>query len=170
MASFIGMEAQEVKINGQNHINIMMLEDVTELQEVVVTGYATESRRDITGSITTVKSPKIKQTIAATPVIRTTNVEFTLDNPYTIKTGGESQTVDMIEYEVDAHYQYYSAPKFDTDAFLTARMTDWDSYNFLEGQAEASSSKANTSAKPFSIHATPATPLRSRSAATRMLL
>jgi hypothetical protein len=136
IASFIGMEAQEVKINGQSQVNIMMLEDVTELQEVVVTGYATQSRRDITGSVTTVKgTPRIKQTIAATPVVRTTNVEFTLDNPYTIKTGGESQTVDMIEYEVDAQYQYYSAPKFDTDAFLTARMTDWDSYNFLEGQA-----------------------------------
>jgi len=88
------------------------------------------------GSVSIVTSgPRVKQTISATPVVRSTNLEFTIDNPYTIRSEGENQVVDMIEYEVDAHYQYYCAPKLDLDAFLTARLTNWDEYNFLEGQA-----------------------------------
>lgn len=136
VASFIGMESQEVKINRQSNINIMLSPDQTQLDEVVVTGYGEKMVRNFTSSISTVKGgPRIKQTIAATPVVRSTNLEFTIDNPHTIASGGQNQSVDMIEYEIDADYQYYSAPKLDTDAFLTARMTDWDSYNFLEGQA-----------------------------------
>lgn len=145
VASFIGLQTQEVMINGQSHVNIMMANDVQQLSEVVVTAYGIEKKREITGAVSTVRvrgvgsmnysEPRVKQTIAATPVVRSTNVEFTIDNPYTIKSGGESQVVDMIEYEIDTQYEYYCAPKLDTDAFLTARMIDWDSYNFLEGQA-----------------------------------
>lgn len=136
VASFIGYQVRELEIAGQEEVNIVMYEDVTQLSEVVVTGYNVQTRRNLTGSITTVKSgPRVKQTIAATPVVRSTNLEFTIDNPYTIRSDGENQVVDMIEYEVDAEYQYYCAPKLDTDAFLTARLTNWDEYNFLEGQA-----------------------------------
>jgi uncharacterized protein (TIGR02231 family) len=42
---------------------------------------------------------------------------------------------EMIEYEMDALYEYYSAPKLDASAFLTARILHWDEYNFMEGEA-----------------------------------
>ena len=42
---------------------------------------------------------------------------------------------EMIEYELDALYEYYSAPKLDLSAFLTARILHWDEYNFMEGEA-----------------------------------
>jgi uncharacterized protein (TIGR02231 family) len=45
------------------------------------------------------------------------------------------RTVDMIEYEIDALYQYYTVPKLDQDAFLIARLINWDEYNLLEGEA-----------------------------------
>jgi uncharacterized protein (TIGR02231 family) len=41
----------------------------------------------------------------------------------------------MVEYELDALYEYYCAPKLDADAFLTAKILHWDEYNFLEGEA-----------------------------------
>lgn len=138
-ASFIGYEGQEIDINGQEEVNIMLNPDVTQLAEVVVTGYGVQQERHMTGAISTLsgrsREPRVKQTIAATPVVRSINLEFTIDNPYTIRSQGENQVVDMIEYEVDAQYQYYCAPKLDIDAFLTARLTNWDDYNFLEGQA-----------------------------------
>ena len=40
-----------------------------------------------------------------------------------------------MEYELDALYEYYCAPKLDADAFLTAKILNWDEYNFLEGEA-----------------------------------
>lgn len=139
-ASFIGYQGQEIDINGQEEVNIVLAPDVTQLSEVVVTGYGIERQQQSFGySVASVsgrtREPKVKQSIAATPVVRSINLEFTIDNPYTIRSEGENQVVDMIEYEVDAEYQYYCAPKLDTDAFLTARLTDWDEYNFLEGQA-----------------------------------
>jgi hypothetical protein len=139
--SFIGLITQETPIAGRGVIDIQLANDVTQLQEVVTVGYSADA--DLSGRVAGVqvrgmssyRQPKIKQVIAATPVVRTTNLEFTIDNPYTISSGGQNQSVDMIEYEIPAEYQYYSAPKLDNDAFLTARMTEWDNYNFLEGQA-----------------------------------
>ena len=53
--SFIGMESQTVQYTGQQALNITMKPDVMEVDEVVVTGYATFSKSGFTGSHTTVK-------------------------------------------------------------------------------------------------------------------
>lgn len=138
--SFIGYSSQEVYVDGRNTLDLNLSPDTKELSEVIVTGYTDALQGVAAGvrirGITSIKSNYRSQTvIAATPVVRSTNLEFTIDTPYTIKSGGDNQIVDMIEYQVDAQYQYYCAPKLDTDAFLTAKLTDWDEYNFLEGQA-----------------------------------
>ena len=41
----------------------------------------------------------------------------------------------MVEYELDALYEYYCVPKLDADAFLIAKILHWDEHNFLEGEA-----------------------------------
>lgn len=53
--SFIGYTKQEVKIT-QNVVDVTMSEDTELLDEVVVIGYGSISRKDVTSSITTVKS------------------------------------------------------------------------------------------------------------------
>ncbi len=53
--SFIGYKSQEIAIGGKNTINIALLEDATILNEVIVTGYSVDSRRDNTGAVSTVK-------------------------------------------------------------------------------------------------------------------
>ena len=52
--SFIGYKAREVVLGNQTAINITLSEDVSTLNEVVVTGYSAQSRRDITGAVATV--------------------------------------------------------------------------------------------------------------------
>ncbi len=52
--SFIGYKAQEVAIGSQSAFNVSLAEDVSNLNEVVVTGYSAQSRRDITGAVATV--------------------------------------------------------------------------------------------------------------------
>ncbi len=54
--SFIGYKAQEVAISNQTAINVTLAEDVSNLNEVVVTGYSAQSRRDITGAVATVNA------------------------------------------------------------------------------------------------------------------
>ena len=59
--SFIGFERQSRKVKGDATINIIMKEDEnTRLADVVVVGYSTMERRDLTGSVSSVKLPEDK--------------------------------------------------------------------------------------------------------------
>ncbi|WP_411032204.1 SusC/RagA family TonB-linked outer membrane protein [Spongiimicrobium sp. 3-5] len=60
--SYIGFSSQEVAVNGQSSINITLIEDASQLDEVVITGYSAQNTRDITGSVTTVKSEALAAT------------------------------------------------------------------------------------------------------------
>ncbi|MDR0575895.1 MAG: SusC/RagA family TonB-linked outer membrane protein, partial [Tannerella sp.] len=52
--SYIGYKSQEIKINNQTQINVTLQESTLGLDEVVVVGYGTQSRRTITSAITKV--------------------------------------------------------------------------------------------------------------------
>lgn len=52
--SFIGYAAQEVAVGTQTSLSVSMSADITELSEVVVVGYGTVKKTDLTGSVATV--------------------------------------------------------------------------------------------------------------------
>jgi TonB-dependent starch-binding outer membrane protein SusC len=59
--SFIGLQSQDITIGaGRSVVNVEMAESATELNQVVVTGYNQTQRKDIIGSITSIKSDKFK--------------------------------------------------------------------------------------------------------------
>ena len=58
--SLIGMETQEVKVNGRKTINVRLKPDSELLNEVVVTGYQTVKKERMTGSATTINAGEIK--------------------------------------------------------------------------------------------------------------
>ena len=64
--SFIGYTPQEVSIGNRAVIDLSMKPDLTTLQEVVVVGYGTQQKRDVTGATATVKSDEIVKR----PIIR----------------------------------------------------------------------------------------------------
>lgn len=64
-----------------------------------------------------------------------TNFEFEIKEPYTVPTDGKNMAIDVKDYMVDAHYQYYSIPKIEKEAYLTAYIKDWAQYNFMQGEA-----------------------------------
>jgi TonB-linked SusC/RagA family outer membrane protein len=57
--SFIGMKPQEVAISGQTHINVTMESDVTQLNDVVVVGYGTVERKDLTSSVSSINAKQL---------------------------------------------------------------------------------------------------------------
>jgi TonB-linked SusC/RagA family outer membrane protein len=59
--SFIGYVTKEVPVAGQTRINVQLLEDVQTLSEVVVVGYGTQKKSDLTGSVGQVTSEEILQ-------------------------------------------------------------------------------------------------------------
>jgi len=54
VVSFVGYVTQEVAVAGKTTINITLVEDSSQLEEVVVVGYTTQTRGDITGSVASV--------------------------------------------------------------------------------------------------------------------
>ena len=57
--SYIGMQTQEVNVAGKTSINVVLKEDATTLQDVVVVGYGTMKKTDLTGSISSVDTEKL---------------------------------------------------------------------------------------------------------------
>jgi TonB-linked SusC/RagA family outer membrane protein len=64
--SFIGYVTQEVSINNQSVINVTLLADIKSLKEVVVIGYGTQERRNVTGAISSVKAVEIQKSVVPT--------------------------------------------------------------------------------------------------------
>jgi TonB-linked SusC/RagA family outer membrane protein len=59
--SFIGMSTKEVSVNGQTTINITMTEENIGLEQIVVTGYQTQKKADLTGAVGVVDMNEIKE-------------------------------------------------------------------------------------------------------------
>ena len=66
--SYVGMTTQEVPLKGQTQFDIVMEDDAQALEEVVVIGYGSVKRKDLTGSVATVNS----EVLAAVPVASAT--------------------------------------------------------------------------------------------------
>ncbi len=57
--SFLGMKTVELEIGNTKEFSIVLEPDATSLEEVVVVGYGTQKKRDLTGAITSVKANDI---------------------------------------------------------------------------------------------------------------
>ncbi|HBU77717.1 MAG TPA: SusC/RagA family TonB-linked outer membrane protein, partial [Muricauda sp.] len=65
--SYLGYKSQEVAVNGQSTINIQLEQDATMLEDVVVVGYGTQRKTDVTGSISSVDSEDFNKGIVMNP-------------------------------------------------------------------------------------------------------
>ncbi|KAA1243065.1 TonB-dependent receptor [Aquimarina sp. RZ0] len=65
--SYIGFLTTEIPVNGQTIIDITLQEDAAALDEIVVVGYGTQSKREVTGAISQIKSKDIAQIVNANP-------------------------------------------------------------------------------------------------------
>lgn len=57
--SYIGMITIEIPVNGRSTIDVRLSEDVHALEEVLVIGYGTAKKRDLTGSIASINAEEI---------------------------------------------------------------------------------------------------------------
>ncbi|WP_115461679.1 mucoidy inhibitor MuiA family protein [Winogradskyella aurantiaca] len=141
--SYIGFKTQTIYPKS-NNIVVRLEEDAETLDEVVVVGYGSKKNdvrirgaSNLAGEAVglSVEDSQSKQTIELDQIDNQTSVSFEIKKPYTIKSDNESYTVDMESYELPAHYQYFSVPKINNNAYLIANISDWEKYNLLEGEA-----------------------------------
>lgn len=64
--SFVGYETQEIAVGNQSVIDVQLVLDAGQLEEVVVIGYGTVKKSDLTGSVSSIKTKEL----TATPTVR----------------------------------------------------------------------------------------------------
>lgn len=64
--SYQGFKTQEIPVDDQTSIDVTLQEDAAQLDEVVVIGYGSSKRKDLTGSIASIKSEDLAATKATT--------------------------------------------------------------------------------------------------------
>ena len=62
LVSYIGYTPKEVAVKNQNNLSIMMIEDSKTIDEVVVIGYGSVKKSNLTGAVSSVKTTEIQQT------------------------------------------------------------------------------------------------------------
>ena len=58
--TYVGMETQEILVGNQSSIDVSMIDDITQLSEVIVTGYGEREKRSYTGSISQLDNSRIE--------------------------------------------------------------------------------------------------------------
>jgi hypothetical protein len=137
VASYVGYQSRDINAPGGGFANVTLNASTQYLSEVIVTGYGLSSNYDGDNSYND-KSYKKKKDETAINTITTyqpTTTIHEIEDPYTILNDGKTYMVDINGYEVTALYEYYAAPKLEPDAFLTAKIVDWQELNLLPGEA-----------------------------------
>lgn len=130
--SFVGFATQEIPITNPR-INLKMEPDIQALEEVVAVGYGLQGKA--AGVHVRGASSLKADNIITTTVENQTTVEFEVEKPFSIKSNDEKLSIDLNKYQIEAAFEYHAVPKIDKDAFLITRITNWNQYNLLEGEA-----------------------------------
>ncbi len=61
IVSFLGFDQEEVAVNGQTNIDVVMIEDMAMLQDIVVVGFGTQKKVNLTGAVAVVNGDELSQ-------------------------------------------------------------------------------------------------------------
>ncbi|MEO6721209.1 MAG: TonB-dependent receptor [Ferruginibacter sp.] len=67
VVSFVGYVTQEVPVNGKSTVDVALASSVNDLAQVVVVGYGTQNKKDITGAVKSLKSGAFNKGIINSP-------------------------------------------------------------------------------------------------------
>ena len=137
VVNYVGYQSRDINAPGGGFANVTLNASTQYLSEVVVVGYGSSNKYDgdNLSNDNSFKKKKEETAINTTITYQPTTTIYEIEDPYTILNDGKTYMVDINGYEVDALYEYYAAPKLEDDAFLTAKIVDWQELNLLPGEA-----------------------------------
>ena len=94
--SFIGMKTQEIELGTQTTFNIVLTVDVGMLEEVIVIGYGTVKKKDLTGAVTRINAEEIQTQASANMTSMLRGAIPGLSVGFTITPKGVSSASDML--------------------------------------------------------------------------
>jgi hypothetical protein len=141
VCSMIGMESVTTRIDNPV-INIGMVSGSLNLEEVVVTSYGISNEDRQSGYA---KSGYDKHQEVIQPKnleIETGNQqqvrsvkEYTISMPMNMPSDGKQYNLVIGGETIKADYEFHAVPKFDRDAFLVAKVVNWQDYDLLDATA-----------------------------------
>lgn len=140
-ASFVGYNKATFTVKNPV-INIGLRSSSKELEGVVVTALGVSSRvagvsvrdndEDDRGSWVEPQKPEIL--ISDMGNVRSVQ-EYTLQMPMTLPSDSKEYNIIIGEENIPALYEFHASPKLDNDAFLIARIPNWQEYNLIDAKA-----------------------------------
>jgi len=132
--SCIGYHHLEIKPD-KSFLNVY-LKPIEEISEVRINakGMKLKSFHKDNQEIETITKEKQPENINITEESKT-YYEYEIKIPCNVKSENKSVNFDIDKFEIDAVYEYHCIPKIDRDAFLIARLIDWQNYNLVTGEA-----------------------------------
>ena len=136
LVSNLGYQSKEMAVQ-PGYFTVVLEHGSTALNDVVVVGYGSS---ELTGSVAGLafsesrKDKVVMQNVAVFTQFQPTTTVYKIDEKYTLETDGKTTTIGMKEFEVPSLYEYYSVPKTDPLAFLTAKIPNWQDYDLQSGE------------------------------------
>jgi hypothetical protein len=140
VVGYIGYVGQEKQVNDEK-MDFTLIADNNTLNEVVVTGY--QYKRETSGAVASSPSVRIRglsTTVDVEPkriLVQDTETmiaqNFELIEKFTVLADGNEVTADLKDLNIPAYYEYITIPKIEPEAFLQAKIIDWEQYGLLKG-------------------------------------
>lgn len=137
--SSVGFEQYEFAA-GRSFVNVALKPAANHLNEVVVVGYG--STNDLAGALPGIQvrgAASMKKEAKSMPLqIITTfqpiTTQYEIQEIATVNNDGKINTISINEKSINAYYEYYTAPKLDEAAYLTAKLINWQDLNLIPGE------------------------------------
>lgn len=135
----VGFESREVAVK-PGYFSIALKKSSNALNEVVVVGYGSLRGRadglEVSSDDKLLKEKKQSlQTVTVATQYQPTTTVYKIEDKYTLETDGKTTTIGIKQFDVPALYDYFTAPKIDPSAFLTAKIINWQDYDLQSGEA-----------------------------------
>jgi hypothetical protein len=148
--NYVGYEPKEMPIS-TGKMAVYLNQSTQVLSEVVVTGFSRGSgesddedryslKRSLSGSVSGIKvrgassAPISSIQLQTKETYQPTSINYEIELPYTILNDGKTYAVDIKNISIPAIFEYVVVPKFEKDAFLKAKIVDWQDLNLIEGE------------------------------------
>ncbi len=118
----VGFEPLTVKVGTQTSLSIQLKTDVSHLNEIVVTGYGTQKRANVTGAISTVNS----KTLNAQPVLLVSEALQGRVAGVSVVNNGSPGTAPIVRIRGISSISYASDPLYVIDGFPGANINTID--------------------------------------------
>jgi hypothetical protein len=137
--SYIGYKTQRIPIYA-SQMNANLIEENTMLESIVVNADTKPSALSRAKGLLKNKDFEMDEeiTYTGTGEIKEQNqtaVVFKISKPYAIPSSNEPQMVQIDQFEIPAEYEYFAVPVLNENVFLTAKVKNWEQYDFLAGEA-----------------------------------